>query len=217
MPTDQNDNGIDDQSLAPTPVTAWGKVSVPEETGFIVTLPSGNIAKMRRTLDLPILLESGKIPNPLADIVQGMMDTGATSFPPEANDSKTLKQLYRLLNETVVRCFIEPRVSMPDPQEEDESDEDHRERLSHWRPEPDTLSIFQIEPTDQMYVFSVAQGAAANLKSFRAESAAAMGDVQDSESLRDAAQRTSGAVGNRAQRRAVAKKSSPAKKTAAKR
>lgn len=221
MPTDDLVHEYDDQTLSPTPVEAWGSAA-PLDPGFVATLPSGNIVRMRRTLDLPVLLKTGKIPNPLAPIIQRMMDEQLTEFPPEANNRQVMEQLLELLDATVVECFIEPKVSRPLPKGEDpkigpkETDEQFNARMQNWSPEPGTLSIFQIEPLDKMYVWQIAQGAAASLARFLSSTASSVGDLQDGPHVPGKAVGTDGAPGNRQQRRAAAKKQQPRKSAAAK-
>lgn len=233
MPTDPASSGSLEElaaaasagGLEVTSAEAWGRKKSTVD-GFVTELPSGNVVKMRRTLDLPVLLQTGQIPNPLAHIVQGMMQQGTSEFPKEMQDMKAVQQLMELLDSTVERCFIEPQVSRPIPKGRDpeigpnETDEEFMARLSEWKPEAGKVSIFDIELPDKMYVFSVAQGAAADLARFRQESAAALGDVSLGEGVQDSASGTGGSVGgNREQRRAAAKtiKKSAARKSPAKR
>lgn len=133
-------------------------------------LPSGNVVRMTRTFDLPILLSSGKIPNPLAAIVVEMMETRQESFP-QTEDETVLKQLMDLLNSCFCNAVLEPRFSMPDVQTSEETDEDYYARLEDWQPDPGTVSIYNVLLQDKMYVYAVAQGAAADLARFRAEQA----------------------------------------------
>lgn len=200
MPTDPNKS---DQELAPTPAGEWGKQSSAVDDGFLVTLPSGNRAKVRRTLDLPVLLKAGKIPNPLAGIIQRMIDTGDPSIDTSNMTPKALQQLLDLLDSTVERVMIQPRVSRPLGQQPTEDWDQYLERIQDWEPEPDTISVFDVEMNDKLFLFSLAQGAAADLESFRDEQTAALGAVQAGTSVGSAPEPTGGAAGpNRAARRA---------------
>lgn len=211
MPTDQQEQDAPTamaqaaesarNALVPSTVEGWG-AKKPTEDGFVTELPSGEIVKMRRTLDLPVLLATGRIPNPLANIVQQMMQQGTTAFPAEMQDMNAVKQLMELLDSTVVACILEPPFSKPDARGDDESEEEWTARLTEWKPDEGTVSIYAMDVQDKMYVFAVAQGGAADLARFREEQAAALGDVQAGEGVPSAAKR---AVGNRQQRRAAAK------------
>jgi hypothetical protein len=217
MPNDTDrplGEGLADQTLTPTSPEEWGARPVAAEQGFIATLPSGNVVRMRRTLDLPILLRAGKIPNPLADIVRQMLDTGNTQFPREAaEDSTALQQLLDLIDQNCVNAVIEPKVSAPDPRGINETFEEWQERANAWLPEPGTLSVFRIDMPDKLYIYAVAQGAAANLARFRDESEGFMAGLADEQDVPSEAVGTPGA--NRAQRRAATKSAKkPAKQPA---
>lgn len=222
MPTDPAlGAGLADQKLVPTSPSAWkrtGQEPVPEEDGFIAELPSGNVVRMTRTLDMPILLKTGKIPNPLAGIVQNMIDTRSTVFPVDQTDQKVLMQLLDLLNETAVRAIIEPPFDMPAKRQKGESAEKYMERLEDWQPEftelgrqqhakaikedPDhaegpcfcerKISAWDMTMEDRFFVFAVAQGAAADLASFREEQERALAVLQAGEGVRKPTKRTGG-------------------------
>lgn len=153
-------------NLQVTPVEAWGRNTTSVEEGFVAKLPSGNVVRMTRTLDLAELLSTGRIPNPLAGIVQSMMEKGETSFP-ETNDMKTIEQLMDLLNTTFCRAVLEPRFSMPSVRKHNEKVDDYYERINAWEAPERTVPIFDVLLQDKMFVFAVAQGAAADLALFR--------------------------------------------------
>lgn len=177
----------DQPILVPTPASEWGAVA---EDGFLVTLPSGHVAKIRRTLDLPILIKSGQIPNPLRNMLRKMMDGQVENLPAEVStdlSGKAQEQLYDLLNDTTVRTMLDPKVSQPPRQMTGESWEDYTTRIDGWQPDPGTVSVFAIDTIDQMFLFGVAQGMAADLETFRSQSGGAMAAVQTSEGLVGAA------------------------------
>lgn len=190
MPEDQN-------ILVPTAPEAWGTVETPKEEGFVTELPSGHVARVRRTLDLPVLLRAGKIPNPLAGIVHKMMETGATGFPPEANNPQVLSQLLELLDDTFVKCVMEPKFSRPESRNSTETEDEWSARVNAWTPPPGTASIFKVDINDKFYVFALAQGAAADLARFRAEQAAGVSALSESKSVPKPTKRTGGTVGTK--------------------
>lgn len=186
------------EELQVTAPTEWGKKKeTPVEDGLIVPLPSGNVVKVRRTMDMLALLRSGRIPNPLAGIVQKMIDTGnpdlASAMQATGPESaKTSQQLLDLLDATWLRAVIEPEFDGP-PQrgklrdeagrfiKQHETVDEYQERLSTWTPEDGKISIFDVDMDDKMYVFGVAQGAAVDLARFRAEQDAALDLVHANE------------------------------------
>lgn len=203
MPTDQNT-----QETAPLQVTQVGDwktgreavTSDGEEQGFITELPSGNVVRVMRTLDMPVLLKTGQIPNPLAGIVQGMIDTRSTTFPAAATDTQVLMQLLDLLNETAYRAILEPPFDMPEKRKKSETAEQYQERLEEWQPAKGKISVWDLTQEDRFYIFALAQGAAADLASFRAEQASALADVQAGAGVRKPTKRTGGSGSKKAKR-----------------
>lgn len=225
MPNDRPlGEGLADQNLTPTAPSAWKKatdVTAPEAEaeGFIAELPSGNVVKMTRTLDMPILLKTGRIPNPLAGIVQKMMDTRSAQFPQEASDPAVLMQLLDLLNETAVRAIISPPFDAPAKREKGETAEAYQERLEGWQPSftdvgqkqhlasikededhgngpcfcERKVSVWDMTMDDRFFVFAVAQGAAADLASFREQQSSLVAGLQAGSGVRKPTKRTGGA------------------------
>lgn len=157
----------------------WGKKQVAEEEGFITELPSGNVIRMRRTMNMLTLLRQGRIPNPLASIVQKMIDTREINFNQVDADGKMAIQLLDMLDEGWLSAVIEPTFDGPEPRKPNESAEDFTERLNQWRPKEGAISVFDVDVQDKMYVFAVAQGAAADIARFREEQSAALESLED--------------------------------------
>lgn len=183
MPT-----GETDQKLTPTSATEWGKAQAAPEEGFITPLPSGNVVRMKRSMDMMALLATGKIPNPLAKIVSTMIDQGNPNFPTEQMDPAALRQLMNLLNDTACKVVLEPKFSQPIPQgkvpgKPKETWDEYVERVAEWVPDTGTISIFDVETEDKMFIMAVAQGGAADLTKFRDEQNAIMAGVQTGEGV----------------------------------
>lgn len=184
MPTSTKGNKANkNEELVPTSVEDWGSSEPLPEEGFITELPSGNRALVRRTLDLPILLKSGQIPNPLSGIVRRMMDTGDPTLLQKETTGPALEQLLDLLASNTCKTMLSPKVSRPEPLQKGETWEHYLARIDGWQPDPGTLSVFQVTMPDQTYLFAVAQGMATDLASFRDEALAALVSVQDGEDV----------------------------------
>lgn len=168
----------------------WNKAAVPEEEGFTVELPSGNAVMMRRTLDLPVLLRTGQIPNPLAAIVRRMMDTLDPNFKTGELTGETLWQFLDLIDTTIVRCVISPKLSTPERRQKKQTWEEWADEVAAWEPDPNTVSIFDVEMNDKLFIFSLAQGMAADLASFRGIQNAAMASLQASGDVEEPPRRT---------------------------
>lgn len=189
--------GLADQTLKPTSVSDWRRpvdsVLEADREGFIVELPSGNVIRMTRTMDMATLLKTGKIPNPLAGIVQSMIDNHTPIFPKTIKEGDAIMQLLDLMNEMAVRCIMEPPFDMPEARQKNETAEQYQDRLSTWEPAEGKISVWDLTPEDRQYIFAISQGAAADLASFREESDAAMEAFQASLRVPKPSKRTGGA------------------------
>lgn len=193
MPTEQKD-------LQVTSASEWGKQAPAVEEGFITELPTGNVIRMRRTMDMLVLLRTGQIPNPLAGIVKKMIDSGDPNFPTDnATASAYAPQLLDLLDRTWMKAVIEPVFDAPPPQGKDENglnieedDDQYIERIARWRPKDGAISVFDVDVNDKLYVLIVAQGAAADLAKFREVTDESLASVQASPGVPKPTKRTSG-------------------------
>jgi len=176
----------------PTSAAEWNKGRTYGGEGFVIELPSGNFARVRRSLDLPSLLRSGKIPNPLGDAIGEMMVQGKEGLPDTEFDRTMLLQLMDLLDQTACSMMVEPRVSMPSVRLNEESDEAYFKRIEEWEPEEGTISIFDLALEDKLFLFYVGQGAAADLERFREESQTFLGGVPAGEDVGAEAESTPG-------------------------
>jgi hypothetical protein len=185
-----------------TPLEEWNKE--PEE-GFIIQLPqSQHYVRVRRTLDMMVMLRTGLIPNPLGRIVREMMATGKNDLDLTEIDDKALDQMMELTDSIVASCMLEPKVSAPEKRQPGESDEVYAARLQNFQPAPNTLSVYKIPLVDRQYIAAVAQGRATDLESFREESDALVADLQAGQGVVRTPEQPPRAV-----RRAAAKKKQP--------
>lgn len=181
----------EDPQVQVTSAAEWGaKKEEPVEDGILVPLPSGNVVRVRRTMDMMALLRAGRIPNPLAGIVQKMIDTGNVDLAgamkktgPES--AKASQQLLDLLDGTWMNAVMEPAFDAPVPRGQlkdeggklikpQETQDEYMLRLEGWQPKEGKVSIFDVKMDDKMYVFGISQGAAVDLARFRAEQDAAL-------------------------------------------
>jgi hypothetical protein len=154
------------QQLPPTSSSAWRST---RKEGFVVELPSGNKARVRRTLDLFDLVRQGKVPNKLIKVVQQMMGGGRNmkemNLSPEELDSETLQEMTKFIDVCCTRVMIEPRCMFP-------PDGDPEPEL--WDPPEGAISIFDLGEEDKLYLFHLAQGGVADIEKFRIEQKAAL-------------------------------------------
>lgn len=150
------------QELQVTSAQTWRTQA---KEGFVTELPSGNVARIRRTMNLFDMLEKGEIPNPLAGRIKEMINAGSGGIPtvtgPDADEA--VPQLLDLIADQVVQIFVEPRVERQ-PKDWDV------EKQGKWEPSEGAIAIDDITMQDRMFVFAFAQGMALDLEAFRRQS-----------------------------------------------
>lgn len=153
-----------------TPAEAWRTGA---KEGFVIELPSGKRARVKRTMNLLTMLEKGKIPNPLAGRMREMIAERKAMPELKGDDaSEAVPQLLDLVAAQVKRNFVEPRV------EEEPADWDE-ETDGEWEPSEGAISLEDVDMQDRMYAFAFAQGMALDLEKFRRQQATALATVQN--------------------------------------
>jgi hypothetical protein len=177
MPTPTDDN------LVVTPASSWQTVE-----GFPVKLPSGNVARMKRTMDIITMVKSGRIPNPLAKIVLDAIRTkGTFGFDMENMEPEAVPQLFGLIDDVAIGCMLEPRVERPYTAKDETPEEVQKE--NDWRPSPGAISLKQLDEIDKMFLFRVAMGGTTDLESFRSAMESSMATSQDGQVVQQPAKR----------------------------
>jgi len=113
--------------------------------GWLETLPSGNVARLR-TVSLLDFVNRGEIPDPLSAAVAEML--GGKSK--DIGDFENFKQFAGLAAFVCRQAFVLPRI-VDDPKADDE------------------VSILDIDFADQRYVFNIVQKEILMLAPFRQE------------------------------------------------
>ena len=152
---------------APTDPQQWKSV---RRHGFAVTLPSGNVARIKRTFSMINLLETGSIPNPLGAVIKasveearaGNSDGGeldVRKFDQNTDDGQlALAQFLDMMMKSMSDIFVQPRVEQVPPGED----------VTTWEPEdPGAISVADLDAADQMAAFTFAQGGAGSMETFR--------------------------------------------------
>jgi hypothetical protein len=162
-----------------TPASQW---SSPRKDGMVVDLPSGNKARVRRALDLVILLKTGQIPNPLSGIVNDMIRNASPAFPTGKMDETAINQMLELVDKMCEKCFVEPRVVIPGP------DDDR----ANFDPGEGAISIDDLDIRDRFFVFGFVQGGPADLAPFRDEPNPDVATAPDGEGVQPEAEQPAG-------------------------
>lgn len=159
-----------------TAASAWKK-SENVVVGHLITLPSGNVARLRRTMNLPELLRTGKIPNPLAGYVNEAIATkNPASAQPKDDDPQAIVQMVQLIQGQLPMIFLEPKVATQPPHWDEA-------KQGQWEPAEDEVNIIDIDPEDAMFAFAFAQGGPADVARFRAEQAKIVASVADEQGV----------------------------------
>lgn len=141
-----------------SPVSSWKKPPAP------MTLPSGNVMKLRRA-GFQTFMAAGIIPNSLMSIVESAVSRGQS--PDISTMTQTPEQLVQMLemvDAAVIFCSVEPKVqAMP-------SDEDERE--------VELLYVDEVDDEDKMFIFGWSTGGTADVEQFRKESADLLATIQ---------------------------------------
>lgn len=168
-----------------TPASQWRTQT---KEGFVTELPSGNFARIRRTMDLFDLLKNGQIPNPLAARIKDMLNSKGGGLPDlsqgEGDQGEAVTQMMDLVARQCVATFVEPRVEVkPDDWDPEAIDPDTKEKKGEWEPSEGAISIDDLTIQDRMFVFAFAQGMALDLSAFRGQPAAPVAPVTHGEGV----------------------------------
>ena len=174
-----------------TSAAAW---SSQQEDGIVTELPSGKIVLVVRKMDLPVMLKSGRIPNPLAGIIQEMIGSGDVNTSTEQfSDPEVFQQMMEMVDASVSSAMVQPKAIRPPVRgvnqatsiHFDESEEAVQARWDEYEstladPEKNTISTDWISVEDKMFIFFFAQGGAADLATFRKATSTAMAALSGS-------------------------------------
>lgn len=140
------------------------------QRGQVIELPSGNKARVIRTMSMTTGVKNGTIPNPLRSVLSKMIETNAPMNKKDAENPEVIEQMNKLMVSAVCEAMVNPRVVVPPEDENWET----------WYPtEPNTISIVDMSPEDRVFVYGVAQGGTTDLKSFREQQEQFMASLAD--------------------------------------
>lgn len=149
-------------------VTTAAVWKLARKEGEIITLPSGNVARLR-PVSLDILITSGTMPDMLTPVAaKTLWSDEGTDYNDIAALPEMAKGFADLVNFVVPAAFIEPVVVEKDK-----------------KPGTDQISIEDVEFGDKVAVFNLATSGAATLRKFREQQARNVEDVPDNESNGD--------------------------------
>lgn len=145
-----------------TPGLAWRK---PRTEGYVVTLPSGNVVRLRPAA-LDVLIASGKIPDLLtpaaADALWSSENLDSAAVKDILAKAERAKDFIALVSLVVRASVIEPKI-VDDPKADDE------------------IALSDIEFSDKVIIYQLAIQPSVVLSSFRSGQAPDVAIVPDSE------------------------------------
>lgn len=154
--------------LTPTTAAEWKRL---KREGFIVTLPSGFVARLQ-PVSLKDLVRSGRIPDFLTSLVQQVIFVGKT--PEElAADPELPKAVDQLYDIVIPAAFISPIV-VPSTEE----------------PSEEQLSVLDLDDVDAEVVFNLSTGGTGALRKFRDGQGADVAAIPNGNENGNKAQRT---------------------------
>jgi hypothetical protein len=162
-----------------------------EAEGVVTELPSGKFVMLVRKLDLPLMLRSGRIPNPLSQVIQRMISSGKKEVPTEdMADPVVFQQMMDMVDISVSAAMVEPKALVPPMLGKrpgtafnvPETEEDFQRRVDEFQavlddPEANTISTDWISIEDKIFIFFFSQGGAADLAQFRRATGNAMAAI----------------------------------------
>lgn len=141
----------------PTPAKVWRQ---PREEGYVVTLPSGNIARLR-PVALDVLILSGEIPDLLSPIAAKML-WEETDVAEIANAAELATGTAKLINHVCRAAMMEPVVAAVGEE-----------------PKDGEIALEDIDFQDKSIIFQLAIQPAEVLRKFRDRQAAGVDAVSD--------------------------------------
>lgn len=168
-------------------------------------IQKGQIPNPLREIVMTVIAEGDAGPQALAGHLKqyGAQFEGMSEEDTKKQQQRLMVQFQDMINRVVCLTVLKPTFSMPTPMgelvddednlvNEDETPDDYFKRLIDWKPDPGTVSIFNMNITDRMFMFNVSQGAVADAKRFRQGQEAALAALADVEGAEGEAERTGG-------------------------
>lgn len=147
--------------MADTQVTSAAAWRQPREEGYVVTLPSGNAARLR-PVALDVLITSGSLPDLLTPVAASTLFQ-ERELSAIGEQGQVAQQYAELINAVVPAAFLEPRV-VENPTADDE------------------ISLDDVDFSDKVAVFQLATAGAVALRTFRERQAASVDALPDGKS-----------------------------------
>lgn len=192
---------------APTTADSWVSQQSVGDTAENLTLPSGNVARVRR-IGPEAFMAQGLIPDPLTPLVDRAINSKKGAKPKlidkevgqMAKDPKKMGAMLEMLDRTVVYAVVKPQCSMPPGCKHevsagsDEAREcgelDSQSVAVHTDPESDgyhefepsereagVLYVDRVDLEDKVFIMNFSMGNTRDLERFRAEHTKAVASV----------------------------------------
>lgn len=160
------------QQVDPMSAQAWKR---PVEQ-FDLTVPSGNVCRVRATTGMAMFMQQGMIPNSLMPIIKEHMNDSrelqATTVD-VLDNPELLENMMELADNVVMHVVVLPEIQ-PIPKafvdgEERVVPQEHRD--------PAVLYVDEVDMNDKMFIFQWAMGGTKDVERFRKEQEASLADI----------------------------------------
>lgn len=161
----------------PTPASAWKRPQAPSEQplGIVVQLPSGNSAKVVRSVNFFTMVKENRLPNPIGEVVNRMISNKEEDKHYADGIEVTAKAAAAMTNfidQLLVDCMVEPEFVIPPVDEQGQP-------VEGWEQPENSITPADMVDEDKFFLFSVVLGGTTDLEQFRKQSSEIMAVTSD--------------------------------------
>lgn len=142
-------------------------------------LPSGEVAQVRR-IGPQLFFQAGIVPDSLAPIVQGLIESAQGGKPQSEEDivkavmsTGDMEAMFRLVDNVLVASVVSPKVAIRPEDPDDEQD--------------DIFYTDEVDEDDKNFIFQYVVGGTRDWERFRRETSGTVGSVPPGEVAADQA------------------------------
>lgn len=183
--------------MSASPARQWKRHTAPQE----ITVPSGNVALVRRPDSIRVFMSEGFIPNSLLPIVERSIKSGGGEDSVDTEEltkevlsnSALLTDMAQMQDNIVLKCVVEPLVAPIPKYTQKHVDEGlvteqfvgteipfgHPHREHGYTEETLPLFVDEVDAEDKKFIYQFCMGGTADLERFRDKSAATVAAVDD--------------------------------------
>ena len=154
---------------APTPASGWKK------SGAILTLPSGNVMRLKNP-GIMELAHQGLIPNALMATIMTSISKGTTPTNENIMEGLDVQDMFDMMANAIIAMAVDPEI-LPVPEAGERRD-------------PELLYIDEVDEADKMFIWQWATGGTADVEQFRHESGELLATLSGQQAVAQEPKRT---------------------------